>query len=145
MEGKMTATVKCVDYFYVTVPDRPGQAYRLLAELASAEVNLLAFGAIPMGPSGTQLTVFPESTGRMANIIDRRGLTLHGPHSALLVQGDDQLGALIEIHRKLRDASINIYASHGVTDGQGGYGYVIYVNNEDIKKAAEVLGATWTR
>jgi hypothetical protein len=141
----MGASVKCVDYFYVTVPDRPGQAYRLLSELASADVNLLAFGAVPMGATDTQLTVFPESTGRMANIVDRLGLTLHGPHSAILVQGDDQLGALIEIHRKLRDASINIYASNGVTNGRGGYGYIIYLHPEDLKKAADLLGATWTR
>lgn len=141
----MAATVRCVDYFYVTVADRPGEAYKLLAEFASAEVNLLAFGAIPVGPTDTQLTVFPESTGRMANTIERLGLTIHGPHSALLVQGDDQLGALVDIHRTLSDASINIYASNGVTDGQGGYGYVIYIRPEDLNRAADLLDARWTR
>jgi hypothetical protein len=143
--GKMAANVKCVDYFYVTVPDQPGQAYRLLAELASAEVNLLAFGAIPVGPTDTQLTLFPESSGRMANSIERLGLMIHGPHSALLVQGDDQLGALVDIHRRLSDARINIYASNGVTNGAGGYGYVIYIRPEDFNRAVDLLDARWTR
>jgi hypothetical protein len=141
----MAANVKCVDYFYVTVPDQPGQAYRLLAELASAEVNLLAFGAIPVGPTDTQLTLFPESSGRMANSIERLGLMIHGPHSALLVQGDDQLGALVDIHRRLSDARINIYASNGVTNGAGGYGYVIYIRPEDFNRAVDLLDARWTR
>jgi hypothetical protein len=134
-----------VDYFYVTVQDKPGQAYKLLAELASADVNLLAFGVVPMGTLETQLTLFPEHTGYLANAVDKLGLTLQGPRSALLVQGDDKLGALTDIHRTLSDAHINIYASNGVTDGKGGYGYIIYVRPEDLEKAAELLNARWTR
>lgn len=141
----MTATVKCVDYFYVTVQDKPGQAYKVLAELASHDVSLLAFGAIPMGPFETQLTLFPDNTGRLANALDRVGLTLQGPHSALLVQGDDRLGALVEIHRTLSDAGINIYASSGVTDGKNGFGYVLYLRADDLSAAADLLHASWTR
>ena len=141
----MTANVKCVDYFYVTVQDKPGQAYKVLAELASHGVNLLAFGAIPLGPVETQLTLFPESTGRLANALDRLGFTLQGPHSALLVQGDDRLGALVDIHRTLSDAGINIYASNGVSDGKEGFGYVVYLKPEDLSAAADLLHASWSR
>jgi len=141
----MGVTVRCVDYFYVTVQDEPGQAYKLLSELASAEVNLLAFGVVPMGTAETQLTLFPEHTGYLANVIDKLGLIMHGPRSAILVQGDDQLGALTEMHRKLSDAGINIYASNGVTDGRGGYGYIIYLRPEDLKRASDLLDARWTR
>lgn len=141
----MAVTVKCVDYFYVTVQDKPGQAYKLLSDLASADINLLAFGAVPMGPMETQLTLFPEHTGHLANVVDKLGLTLQGPHSALMVQGDDKLGALIEIHRTLSDAKINIYASNGVTDGRDGYGYVIYLRPEDLNRAADLLDARWAR
>jgi hypothetical protein len=141
----MTANVQCVEYFYVTVQDKPGQAYRLLAELASQDVNLLAFGAVPMGPFETQLTLFPDHTGRLANAVDRLGLTLQGPHSAIMVQGDDRLGALVEIHRRLSDAGINIYASSGVTDGKSGFGYVIYLKPEDLSAASDILNAAWSR
>lgn len=141
----MTAKVTCIEYFYVTVQDKPGQAYRILAELASQDVNLLAFGAVPMGPYETQLTLFPDNSGRLASAIDRLGLTLQGPHSALLVQGDDRLGALVDIHRTLRDSGINIYASNGVTDGSNGFGYVIYLRPEDLNRAADLLHAAWSR
>ena len=67
-------------------------------------------------------------------------MSLDGPYSALLVQGDDKLGALAEIHESLYRASVNVYASSGVTDGRGTFGYVIYVRPEDFERAAGALG-----
>jgi hypothetical protein len=34
---------------------------------------------------------------------------------------------------------VNVYASTGVSDGQGKYGYVIYVREEDCERAAKAL------
>ena len=136
----MSVNVRRVEYFYVTVRDRPGAAYRLLEELAGAEVNLLAFSAVPMGPEYTQLTVFPESVAQLARAAERASLVLTGPNRAFLIQGDDQLGALVDLHRKLYDAGVNIYASSGVADGRGDYGYVLHVRSEDFERAAQALG-----
>ena len=47
------------------------------------------------------------------------GLVMDGPHPALLVRGDDELGALAEVHMKLYTAKVNVYASSGVADGRG--------------------------
>ncbi len=58
----MSTKVRAVEYFHVTVKARPGEAYRLLSQLAAADVNLLAFNAIPIGPEVTQLVLFPDST-----------------------------------------------------------------------------------
>ena len=66
-------------------------------------------------------------------------MTLDGPHPALLVQGDDEVGALAVIHEKLRDANVHVFASTGVADGRGGYGYIIYVRPEDFERAAKAL------
>ena len=136
----MGASLRRVEYFYCTVRDRPGEAYRLLKKLAEEDVNLLAFNAVPTGPEITQLVIFPENVESLARVAEKAHLTLTGPHRAFLIQGDDQLGAIMEIHRKLFDANINVYASNGVTDGRGGYGYIIYVRPEDYEEAARVLG-----
>jgi hypothetical protein len=66
-------------------------------------------------------------------------MSLIGPHAAFLVQGSDELGALVEVHRKLYDADINIFSSYGVSDGKC-YGYVIYVRPDRYDEAAEALG-----
>ena len=76
----------------------------------------------------------------MLNRAKKSGIILDGPYTALLVQGDDQLGSLVAIHSKLYEADINVSASSGVADGIGGYGYVIYVRPEEFDKAAKILG-----
>jgi len=137
----MGARVRTVEYFYVMVHDRLGVAYRLLSQLESEQVNLLAFNAIPMGPDHTQLVLFPDNSDLLTKTAARTGLRLTGPQHALLVQDDDRLGALADIHFTLLEANINVYASSGVTDGSGGYGYILYIRPEDYGKAAHVLGA----
>lgn len=136
----MAATIRRVDYFHAVVDDRPGEAYQLLVHLATADVNLLAFNGIPLGMEKTQLVVFPENTARMVHAAAQEGLRLNGPNHAFLITGDDHLGALVDTHRTLFDASINVVCATGVADGRGGFGYVIYVRNEDFERAAAALG-----
>jgi len=64
---------------------------------------------------------------------------LDGPHRALLVRGDDELGALASVHERLYEASVNVYASSGVADGRGSYGYIIHVRPEEYERAASAL------
>jgi hypothetical protein len=136
----MAFRIRRVEYFTVTVQDQPGEAYKLLSQLADLGLNLLAFTAVPVGPLRAQLTLFPEDSRKMANAARQAGLALDGPHPALLVQGDDELGALARIHAKIYEANVNVYASTGVADGRGSFGYVIYVRPEDYARAAAALG-----
>jgi hypothetical protein len=136
----MAFRVRRVDYFSTTVRDDPGEAYNLLATLANLGVNLLAFTAVPIGPLHTQLTIFPEDSSRLTHEAKRHGLILDGPHPALLAQGDDELGALAELHMKLTRANVNVYASTGVADGGSSFGYVIYVRPEQYNLALAALG-----
>ena len=135
----MTFSVRSVEYFYTRVEDEPGRAYGLLAKLASEDINLLAFSAVPYGPNHVELTIFPDRSEDFERVARKLGWVLTGPQHACLIQGDDHLGALAEIHKRLRDANVNIYASTGVTDGEGRYGYVIYVKEEDHQAAAKAL------
>ncbi|UCG51161.1 MAG: hypothetical protein JSW58_13315 [Candidatus Latescibacterota bacterium] len=136
----MEAQVRIVEYFYTMVQDRPGEACRLLSQLASEEVNLVAFSAVPIGHEQTQLVIYPESVERLARAAEKGGLTLTGPQRAILIQGDDRLGALVGFLQKLYDAGINMSSSTGVSDGRGGYGYVIHLRADDIAPAARALG-----
>jgi hypothetical protein len=136
----MALTVRTVEYFYTRIEEESGKAYEILARLASEEINLLAFSAVPFGPNRVELTVFPDNSEQLTSLAKRLGWTLTGPYHACLIQGDDQLGALAAIHKALVDAGVSIYASSGVTDGTGHYGYVIYLKEGDHIKAAKVLG-----
>jgi hypothetical protein len=136
----MAIVIRQVNYFTTTVRDEPGEAYKLLSTLAELGVNLLAFTAIPTGNVTTQLTLFPEDSPQLTNASAKAGLLIQGPQKALLVQGDDQLGALAGIHEKLYEEKVNVYASSGVTDGKGSFGYVLYIRPDEFQRAVKALG-----
>ena len=135
----MPAKIVRAEYYYVMVKDRPGESYKLLSLLADQGVDLLAFNAIPLGGETTQLVVFPSEPSLFLKVAARANLAPTGPQRAFLITGDDKLGACAEIHHRLADAAINVFSSSGVTDGRGGFGYLIHVRPEDYERAAQVL------
>lgn len=135
----MPYSIRGTQYYRATVADRPEDAYQLLSDLADLGINQLAFTAVPMGPDQVQLTLFPDDAARLEAEADRAGIALDGPHPAILVRGDDELGAIAKIHRRLADASVAIYTSSGVTDGRGSFGYVIYVREDQFERAMRAL------
>jgi hypothetical protein len=136
----MSLSVRTVEYFYVRIGGGRENGYELLAQLASAAVSLLAFSAVPFGPNYVELTIFPERSDQFTQLAEKLGWSVSGPQHALLVQGDDHLGALADIQRMMMEADVRIYASAGVTDGSGRYGYVIYFKEDDYQRAARALG-----
>ncbi len=135
----MAYRIRRVEYFHATVVDQPGEAYRVLSALAGLGVDLLGFMAVPVGKDRTQLTLFPEDPAGMKAEARKAGMTLDGPHRALLVQGDDELGALAVVHERIYKADVNVYASSAIADGFGKYGHLIFVRPEDYERAARAL------
>ena len=137
----MAFTVMRAQYFRAEVEDRPGKAFQLFSDLSSHDVDLLAVSAVPVGPIHTQFTLFPKSIDKLIAAADRLNLRLSGPHAAILVTGDDKMGALVDCHRRLADAKINVFAAYGVSVGEGAYSYVLHVRPDDFEDAARVLEA----
>ena len=135
----MAMKIRRVDYFYATVSQPPQEACGLLSTLAQLGINLLAFSAVPTGPQRTQLTLFPEDSGKLRHEASASQLALDGPHPAILVQGDDELGALAGLHGRLQEAGVSVFASSGVADGSGRYGYIVYVRAEEVRRALAAL------
>jgi hypothetical protein len=135
----MAFSVRPSEYFYVNAHEDVGAAYRVLSALAARGVNLLAFTAVPSFPDRAQFALFPEDTARFAAEAALAQIEFEGPHHALLVQGDDELGRLAEIHERLFDAGVDVYASSGVGDGRGSFGYVVYVREDQFAQAVAAL------
>ena len=137
----MAFDVKRAEYFNLTVEGHVGQGSKLLSVFADVGVNLLAFKAVPLEPMRTQFTLFPDDGSKMNDGAKKAGLNLDGPHSALLIQGDDKSGALADIYEKLSQADINGYESSGLANIKGSYGVILYVKQEDCEKAMAALKA----
>jgi hypothetical protein len=138
----MAFTIRRVEYYYANVRDELGAAYRLLSELAELGVDLLAFTAVPSGPALAQFTLVPTDTGKLLAQASVAGLPLDGPYHAFLVQGDDELGALANVHEQLVKAGVDIFASSGVSDGRGAFGYLVYVREDQFETATAALQPT---
>ena len=135
----MSASIHRVEYFTTTVHGAPDAAYALLGRLAAAGVDLLAFNAIPVGLQATQLVLFPRRGELLTHLAQELKLDLAGPDRALLIQGDDELGLLARLHEQLAKADVQPYASTGVTDGRGGFGYIVYIRKDQFDAAARAL------
>jgi hypothetical protein len=138
----MPFTIRRVEYYYANVRDELGAAYRLLSQLAELGVDLLAFTAVPSGPALAQFTLVPTDTGKLLAQASVAGLPLDGPYHAFLVQGDDELGALANVHEQLVKAGVDIFASSGVSDGRGAFGYLVYVREDQFERATAAVNPT---
>ncbi|MGD0219263.1 MAG: hypothetical protein ABSC73_02190 [Acidimicrobiales bacterium] len=136
----MADTVRRVEYYYLTIPDTPGEGERALATLRDGDVDLYAFLAFPTGDGRSQLDLVPKDPAMFAAVAARAGFTLSGAKHAFLVQGDDRIGAAEATTAKLAAAGVNVTAATGVGDGSGRFGMILWVTAVDYERAAGALG-----
>lgn len=136
----MADTIRRVDYFYVQVPNKPGEGARYLGALQEAGVNLLAFSGFPEG-RGSQMDFVPEDPAAFRQVAKKAGWRVTGPKRAFLISGDDRIGAIADHHRKLAEARINVTAVDAVCAGAGRYGAILWVAPRDVSRAAKLLGS----
>jgi prephenate dehydratase len=136
----MSDTTRKVDYYYVVVPDRPGECAKVLSALAVEGINLLAFSGFPSARKG-QLDLVPEDSVAFKLAAKKLKLKLSRRKSGFLLQGDDRVGAMNETLGKLAGAKINITAMDAVSSGEGHYGAIFWVKPEAVSRAAKLLGA----
>jgi hypothetical protein len=136
----MAFDIKKAEYYNITVDGSAGDGYKLLSVFAGADVNLLAFKAVPEEPGRTRFSLFPDDSLKMNDGAKKAGLNMDGPHAALMIKGyDDESGECATIHEKLCQAGIDVYESSGVANIKGSYGVVLYLNQEDCEKAMAAL------
>jgi ACT domain-containing protein len=135
----MAESVRKVDYFTLSIPDRAGEGIRVLKQLQEAGVNLLAFTAFPRARRA-QADFIPEESAKFKSAVKRLGLEVSERKTGFLLQGEDRVGALTETLDKLAQAQINVTAMDAVASGEGRFGAIFWVKPENLKKAAKALG-----
>lgn len=136
----MAETVRSMDYYYVMVPDKPGEGARMLDELRGAGVNLVAYSGFPSG-RGAQLDFVPADSAAFKAVARQKKWKVKGPKRAFVIEGDDRIGACAAVLDKLAAAKLNVTAMDAVAAGGGRYGAILWVKPRDVKKTATVLGA----
>ncbi|MFQ5847907.1 MAG: hypothetical protein ACE5IQ_09615 [Candidatus Methylomirabilales bacterium] len=136
----MADTVRRVEYYYIKVPNKPGEGARVLSVLKKARVNLLAFSGFPQG-KGAQIDLIPKNSRTFLKVARKAKLRLSPKKIGFLVQGKDRVGACADFLGKLAAAKINVTAVDAVSAGAGRYGAILWVKPRDINRAAKALRA----
>ena len=135
----MAEEILQVDYYYTTVPDKPGEAARILTSLQHVGINLLGFSAFPHGARRSQLDFLPEDSAAFAKAARKLGLKMSKKRRGFLIQGAERPGAAAGVASRLARAGINVTAFQAVCAGAGRYGGLLWVKPADVRKAAKAL------
>lgn len=134
----MPDEVKQVEYYYVTVANKPGAGAHIVTAMKEAGVNLLAFSGFPQGRRA-QLDFVPEDPAAFKAAAKKLGIEISPKKTAFLVQGSERCGVAAEILGKLADKAINVTSMQVLCAGEGRYGAILWVAPEDMRKAKRLL------
>lgn len=137
----MPTTIRKVNYAYVTVASKPGEAARILAALRDANVNLLAFSGFPQGRNKAQVDVVTDNIDGLKAAATRHKWKLSRTKRAFLAQGTDEVGAAIPPLAKVAGAKINVIAADAIAAGEGRFGLLFWVESRHYNRAAKLLEA----
>ena len=137
----MAYRVRKVNYCKMTVPSRAGQAEKVLSAISEAGINMHAFSGFPSKAGKSQIDLISGDTAAIRRLAKKFGWRLSKTNKAFLAQGNDEIGAIHKIAKKLADEKINVTAADAVAAGVGRYGMILWVKPKVYNRAARVLKA----
>jgi hypothetical protein len=137
----MAYRVRKVNYCKMTVPSRVGQAEAVLSAVKEAGINMHAFSGFPTKAGKSQIDFISDDSAAIRRLAKKSNWRLSKTKKAFLVQGNDEIGAVHKIFKKLSDEKINVTAADSVAAGVGRYGMILWVKPKVYNRAARVLKA----
>ena len=136
----MPDIVHKVEHYSTLVPNRPGQAFKVLSMLVSAKVDLLACTGTPRGRRA-QIEVVPNDSKKLRAAARKAGIEFEARKTGYFIQGKDRPGALASHLAKLAAQKINVTGIDSLSAGKGRWAAIIWVAPSHIAKASKVLRA----
>lgn len=131
-----------VEYFNISVPDKPGEAASILEVLSQAGVALIGFCGFQCGTRESQLDFIAEDSAALQRAARDHGFELKGGRKAFVIQGTDWPGVMATVLTTLAEKEINVTSIQAVTSvGGGAYGALLRVIEPDVRRTATVLAA----
>src|SRR2546426_9948998 len=103
----MPDTIRKVDYYYITAPDKAGEGARVLGALRDAGVNLLAVHAFPSARR-SQIDVVPSDSAAFVNAAKAAGVKSSKPKTGFLVEGDGRGGAVAPLLHRVGRGGVDV-------------------------------------
>jgi len=132
-------TVTIVPFFSITVPNKPGEGAKVLVALKEAGISLIGAWGYPVKGKKSQLDVVPVDPKAFSKAAKKLKLEVGPKLNAICWAGEDRHGAIADAAAKLAAIGVNVHAAQVICSGEGRFGGLIEVAQEDIKKAAKAL------
>jgi len=132
------AKVKRVTYFMANLEDKPGELLRVMQNLQEKKIGLKGLWGFGTHSGKAQLFVVARKAEKLRSVWQSSGLVAE-EGTGFLIKGDDQTGAMIKSLQRLADSGVNIHAVDAIAV-KGRYASFLWVQREDVEKAAEALG-----
>jgi len=133
--------IRKVNYCYIKVPSRAGQAVKILGALKDAGVNLLAFSGFPIKGGKSQVDLVSNEIAGIRRVAKGQGWRLSKVKRGFLATGSDRVGAVHSVLAKLAKKNINVTAVDAVAASKKQFGMIFWVNPSNYRRAASTLKA----
>jgi len=135
----MADTVTTLAHFAITIPNKTGEGAKVLAALTAAGVNMIGFWGYPVKGKKAVLDIAPADPKLFVKAVKKLGLEVGPKRTVFQVSGEDRPGAVAESLSKLAAAGIATHAAMAICGGEGRYGTLIQVDDDDVKPAKKAL------
>jgi hypothetical protein len=132
------AKVKRVTYFMANLEDKPGELLKVMQNLRDKKIGLKGLWGFGTHSGKAQLFVVAKKVEKLRDLWKSSGL-LAEEGTGFLIQGSDRIGAMVESLQTLAAGGVNIHAVEAIA-AKGRYASFLWVQREDVDKAAEALG-----
>jgi hypothetical protein len=132
------AKVKRVTYFMANLEDKPGELLKVMQNLRDKKIGLKGLWGFGTHSGKAQLFVVAKKVEKLRDLWKSSGL-LAEEGTGFLIQGSDRIGAMVESLQTLFAGGVNIHAVEAIA-AKGRYASFLWVQREDVDKAAEALG-----
>ena len=133
--------VRKMSYVNLKVPSRSGQAVNVLKALRDAGVNLQAFTGFPTGGGKSQMDLISDDLNGVKRVARAEGWRISKVKRGFMATGQDRIGAVHNILKRLANKNINVVAVDAVSAGKKQFGMIFWVKPGDYRRAASALNA----
>lgn len=134
----MPLIINSSDYYIFTIENH--LIAKTLTLIGKSGVNQLAFKSKIIDSKTTEFTIFPNNNDNFIYGSADADIAPKGPFSAIIIKSNtDEPGELANIFSLLTTKGIDINEASGITDIDGHYGVVLYLNESDRDRALKIL------
>lgn len=129
-----------VNYYSIEIKNKCGEGAKLMTMLKDAGVDMSGLWGYPLKGKKARFDVIPKDAKALEKAAKKAGIELGKKRPAILLDGEDQAGVLVEPLAKLAAAGVSVIAVAAVCAGAGRFGALLQIDSDDAKKAKKALG-----